>query len=198
MSAWYEHPLHYWRAGGPLLIPLAAVCFGIWYLFLRSRDTLMRAADDVSHVENALRDRDLDRLRHLAGTTAACVKQILTHWHSGHDAGVAFDEESSRFMDQFKRNLVILVALTAVAPLLGLLGTVVGMIDTFDAVAATSGETATRVASGVSRALITTQVGLVVAIPGFFGLARLRRLLHHLEVQYGAIKLHLIQFGERI
>ncbi len=197
MSAWLEHPLQYWRAGGPLLIPLAMVCFGIWFYFLRSRGTLLNASGDVSRIEAALRQRDLNRLNRITGAIAELVKHVLSSRSCEHDIGASFDEESARFIDRFKRDIIVLVALTTVAPLLGLLGTVMGMIDTFDAVAATSGETATRVASGVSRALITTQVGLVVAIPGFFGLARLRRLHHHLQVQFGAVKLHILQLEER-
>jgi biopolymer transport protein ExbB len=198
MSAWLEHPLQYWKAGGPLLLPLAFVCFGIWFYFLRSRGKLLRASTDVFEMEDNLRQHDWKRLEAMTGMIGDFVKHVLSRWHGGCEVGIAFDEGSDRYMGRLKRDIVILVALTTVAPLLGLLGTVMGMIDTFDAVAATFGETATRVASGVSRALITTQVGLVVAIPGFFGLARLRRLLHHLQVQLGAVKLHLIQLeGER-
>lgn len=193
MNAWLEHPLDYWTAGGPLLIPLAMVCFGIWFYFLHSRRKLLNASADVFEIEDSLRQKGEKGLNHLSGTIADFVKQL--YWR-GPDTGTAFDEESGRYVDRLKRDIVVLVALTTIAPLLGLLGTVMGMIDTFDAVAATSGETATRVASGVSRALITTQVGLVVAIPGFFGLARLRRLLHHLQVQFGAVKLRLILLEE--
>ncbi len=196
MSAWFEYPLQYWRAGGPLLIPLAMVCFGIWFYFLRTRGTLLNASGDVSRIEEALRRHDLNALQRMPNAIAEFVKHVLSRRPCEHDTGAVFDEESAHFFDRFKRDIIVLVALTTIAPPLGILGTIMGMIDTFDAVALTSGETETRVASGVSRALITTQVGLVVAIPGFFGLARLRRLLHHLQVQFGAVKLHIIQLEE--
>ena len=196
MTAWLEHPLQYWKAGGPLLIPLALVCFGIWFYFLHSRGKLLNASARVFEIDNSLRQHDPKRLENMTGPIADFLKQALFRWHCGDDVSTGFDEESRRYVNRLNRDIVVLVALTTVAPLLGLLGTVMGMIDTFDAVAATSGESATRVASGVSRALITTQVGLVVAIPGFFGLARLRRLLHHLEVQFGAVKLRLLQLEE--
>jgi len=77
----------------------------------------------------------------------------------------------------------ILGALVAAAPLLGLLGTVMGMVATFNGVAAGSSETAGLVAGGISQALITTQVGLVAALPGTFGLAHLSRLYGHLKYQ---------------
>ena len=84
----------------------------------------------------------------------------------------------------WRRDLLVLAALTGVAPLLGLLGTVSGMIFTFDAVAATAGDTASRVAEGVSTALITTQFGLIIALPGIFGMARLQRLIQAVEVKF--------------
>jgi biopolymer transport protein ExbB len=88
--------------------------------------------------------------------------------------------------------MIILAALTAAAPLLGLLGTVTGMMQTFTAVANSSAGTSERVAAGVSRALITTQAGLVIAIPGVFGLARIKHISHHLQVKLSALKLHAI------
>jgi biopolymer transport protein ExbB len=54
------------------------------------------------------------------------------------------------------------------------------MIDTFNAVAANSSETADLVAGGISKALITTQVGLVAALPGTLGLAHVFRLYRRL------------------
>ena len=192
MSAWIQHPLQYWNSGGPLLIPLALVCFGIWLYFLRGRERLLRETAQAERISDSLERGDWEGIQKSTGTLADLVKEVISKRDDGLDAAATFDDESGRFTDQLKRDIVILAALTTVAPLLGLLGTVMGMIQTFDAVASTSGETATRVASGVSRALITTQVGLVIAIPGFFGLARLRRLTHHLQAQLGRLKLHTI------
>ncbi len=70
-----------------------------------------------------------------------------------------------------------MAALVAAAPLLGLLGTVIGMMDTFHAAAT---DTA-ALASGIGKALVTTQAGLATAIPGTLALAHLRHRLkkHH-------------------
>jgi len=56
------------------------------------------------------------------------------------------------------------------APLLGLLGTVTGMLTTFGALSTGAGgdKTMSMVAGGISEALITTETGLVVALPGLF------------------------------
>lgn len=121
--------LDYWKSGGPLLIPLAALSF----FMLRRLITLRRRLQPAL---NGQQDYPLEALR---------------------------------------RDFIMVAALTAAAPLIGLLGTVSGMMSTFDAVG--QGALAEKqIAEGISRALITTQLGLVVAIPGVFGLARVRRL----------------------
>jgi biopolymer transport protein ExbB len=58
--------------------------------------------------------------------------------------------------------------LATIAPLLGLLGTVGGMIKTFTVIAEFGTGNARALAGGISEALITTQTGLVVAVPGLF------------------------------
>ena len=66
----------------------------------------------------------------------------------------------------FQRYLAAIAILAAVAHLLGLLGTVIGMVDTFNVIAAFGTGNVKGLSSGISVALITTQSGLIVAIPG--------------------------------
>ena len=65
-----------------------------------------------------------------------------------------------------RRRLAIIAVLAAVAPLFGLLGTVTGMITTFNVIAVFGTGNAKAMAAGISEALITTQSGLMIAIPG--------------------------------
>lgn len=75
--------------------------------------------------------------------------------------------------------------LIAAAPLLGLLGTVMGMLTTFESLATRAGEqTANQVADGVSMALITTQTGLTIAIPALFMLYWIQRISARREAEY--------------
>lgn len=92
----------------------------------------------------------------------------------------AFQEDH---VESIGRDLLLMSALTAAAPLLGLLGTVIGMVTTFDAVSSSAERAGDEVAAGISQALITTQCGLVVAIPGLFGRARIHRLMAHARVR---------------
>lgn len=71
--------------------------------------------------------------------------------------------------------LTLLTVLVAVAPLMGLLGTVIGMLTTFKGLATSTGQTVDLVAKGISVALITTQTGLMIAIPGYLFISLIMR-----------------------
>ena len=76
-----------------------------------------------------------------------------------------FEKEQLSF---FKNRKSLLQILATTAPLLGLLGTVMGMLATFQGLNEGSGNTLDLVAAGISEAMITTETGLVIAIPALF------------------------------
>jgi biopolymer transport protein ExbB len=84
-----------------------------------------------------------------------------------------------------ERRLPFLAILISTAPLLGLLGTVAGMLITFSGMAYGNIAPIDTVSTGISRALVTTQAGLVIAIPAAFLLALLKRRTEttHLTLQ---------------
>ncbi len=106
-------------------------------------------------------------------------------------------EESARVFDGLRRaelapiarDLKVMRTCVAAAPLLGLLGTVTGMLATFSALASGAGgdKTMAAVSRGISEALITTETGLVVALPGLFFQYQLSRLRDY----YAAFLAHL-------
>lgn len=200
MTEWLSQPIRYWSSGGLLLIPLAVVCFAIWAYFLRARRVLMTASGQGRRLVEALSHSGARSSRDLSGIVSgtppgpfrtACLR-ALASMRDGAGAREALDRESAFEMDRMGRDLLVLAAMTLVAPLVGLLGTVVGMVETFDGVAGATGNTAERVAAGVSQALVTTQFGLVIAIPGVFGLARLRRLSAEVRTLFAAVKTHIV------
>ncbi|MBF0246099.1 MAG: MotA/TolQ/ExbB proton channel family protein, partial [Planctomycetes bacterium] len=85
-----------------------------------------------------------------------------------------------------------IAAFAAALPLLGLLGTVGGMVTMFEAVAETGTRNATLVSGGIAQALLTTQVGLVTALPGIFLLEKIRRqrslIEYDLEIHRSAVR----------
>ncbi|MEA3240275.1 MAG: MotA/TolQ/ExbB proton channel family protein [Pseudomonadota bacterium] len=89
----------------------------------------------------------------------------------------------NRETSRLSRNINIIYVLASIAPLLGLLGTVGGMISTFDAIAMYGTGNARAMAQGISTALITTQSGLFVSIPGLFMASFLHRRIGRIAQQ---------------
>jgi biopolymer transport protein ExbB len=78
------------------------------------------------------------------------------------------DQHALELRPCIRRFLPVITVLAATAPLLGLLGTVTGMITTFDVIAIFGTGNAKALSGGISKALVTTQSGLLVGIPGLF------------------------------
>jgi biopolymer transport protein ExbB len=106
------------------------------------------------------------------------------------DISVAFEHLRATETAPFERDLKVMKVCVAAAPLVGLLGTVTGMLTTFDALSSGSGgdQTMGMIAGGISEALITTETGLVIALPGLFfqyqmarKFERYKAFLAHLE-----------------
>jgi biopolymer transport protein ExbB len=155
-----------WRDGGWCMIPLAAVSLFIYttvarlYLdFRRSNHTSLTEeqwaqwiadpAKGEGHVGNVIRFSQQD------------VRNL-------DDVGRRFAELQMSEVPDLDRRIVLLGILVNVSPLLGLLGTVLGMLATFKVISTGGGNTIDLVADGIRIALITTQCGLTIAIPGFF------------------------------
>lgn len=80
-----------------------------------------------------------------------------------------------------RRSITTIAVLAAVAPLLGLLGTVTGMMSTFDSISLFGTGNPKAMAGGISVAMITTQSGLLAAIPGLFMSSFLSRRANSME-----------------
>jgi biopolymer transport protein ExbB len=91
-----------------------------------------------------------------------------------------------------ERYTSVIALLATIAPLLGLLGTVTGMIKTFDVISTFGTGNARALAAGISEALITTETGLVLAVPGLFLVSFISRQTDELftTVQRFCIQLH--------
>ena len=200
MLDFLQNTFSYWQAGGPLLLLIALACVGIWTCFIRSCCLLARTMREGAKVETALEKLPAGSSLHtlqaelekLCGGIAVMLRMVMHDIILGAQPAEAFDSRQAECIRILQRDFILVAAFTAVAPLLGLLGTVIGMIETFDAVASVTGNTGSRVAGGISQALITTQFGLVVALPGVFGLARLHRMERHIEVLMATCRVHAI------
>ena len=107
------------------------------------------------------------------------VKKTMAEWEAREDrqswnARAIRKMLISRVTLKLEKNLLIMQVLVALCPLLGLLGTVYGMINVFDIMAVTGTSNARAMASGISLATIPTMAGMVVALSGLYFSMRLR------------------------
>ena len=187
INEFHPHDLwHAWHDGGCVLIPLFLLALFIGYqvaemLIYFARTDCRNAADAKWRSWIAA-----------PGEAGGEAGDIIHYSQSGGRSPQAVRERflavrQARLPRLNQRIAMLDVAVTA-APLLGLLGTVLGMLETFSALGETTGNTLERMSHGISEALITTEVGLIIAVVGFFGLFlvrrqrnRFRKFLQHLE-----------------
>ncbi|MGA0369272.1 MAG: MotA/TolQ/ExbB proton channel family protein [Kiritimatiellia bacterium] len=178
-----------WHSGGWLLGALALLCVAIGFLFFRAFfavQALLKSAREIGDRLEACGGNPLQIRESLERGDQWLSRAYLTAIRqSGSPQALTqvLEQIEQGCVRQHSRDLLLLAACTAAAPLLGLLGTVNGMIETFQATAVMSGETGQQIADGISRALLTTQFGLVIALPGVFGHAHLRKQIRELETR---------------
>lgn len=162
------------KAGGVIgYVILALGAFGLLLLLVRVF-VLLGAGSSVDKitgivvekVKNGEGDSALDAIKNFDGSTARVIKATLRNIRRGreHIEDIIMENilnEQSK-IDRFG-NFVLVIA--AVAPLLGLLGTVTGMIATFDVITEYGTGDPKLLSGGISEALVTTEFGLIVAIP---------------------------------
>jgi biopolymer transport protein ExbB len=78
--------------------------------------------------------------------------------------------------------------LSLTAPLLGLLGTVHGILNTFKFLNVSKFNDFSMLSKGISEALITTELGLIIAIPGYFFTVFLEKKFHRFEYEFGVLE----------
>ena len=96
------------------------------------------------------------------------------------------EEKASEVKHLLDRNLTMLGTLATISPLLGLLGTVVGMITAFTGLSEITGANPDVLAEGISQALITTAFGLFIAVPGLVMHKYFEQKISHLLINLQA------------
>ena len=123
------------------------------------------------------------------GRAGEIIRYTQEHITESKHVRNRFEEVRQDMLHHIERRIHFLNTLIAAAPLLGLLGTVIGMLGTFAAISHGGGaETASMVAAGISTALITTQTGLFIALPGIFLTLIIRRKKHATEAALSRIE----------
>ena len=166
--------IEFFNKGGVFMWPLLACSIIGLAAIIERAITLQRASTNtkkfIARVIQELRSNGVRAAIELCQSTRGPIAAIV---HSGlvkADQGPVAVEKAIEAaggieVSFLQRGLMIMATVANVAPLLGFLGTVSGMINAFEAIAAAEQVSAKLVASGISEALITTLAGLVIAIP---------------------------------
>ena len=158
--------LDYVGSGGFIMWPLVIGTFVLWYAMGYRLLALKRgSARSVRVLFERYRAGAKRKPRGLID--AAVVRGIELARNPRGELRRVLDDAFADVEGQLGRGRVLIASIVAVAPLAGLLGTVTGMIETFDSLADMSlFSQSGGIAGGISQALFTTQLGLSVAVPG--------------------------------
>jgi len=182
------------KKGGFVMIPLLAI--GVLAVLLVILKLLEFGRIDVGPsplidaVFQALNRGDVEQASSEAGSLSEPLRSILREGIEHRDAAnehieEILEERVLASVPRLERHLGLLAVLGGIAPLLGLLGTVTGMIHTFQLVTVFGTGDAKLLSSGISEALVTTEFGLAIAIPVLLAHAllsrRVRTLVERLE-----------------
>jgi len=164
------------KAGGWLMLPIilcsivaiAIIIERFWTLSaarIAPRYTLGQVWTWIKN--NELVNAHLRELRLASPLGQILAAGLLTSKYGRAAMTVSIEQAASQVIHDLERYLSTLGTIAAITPLLGLLGTVIGMIDVFTQIMVEGTGNANALAGGISQALITTAAGLCVAIPTF-------------------------------
>lgn len=156
----------YFEQGGFVMPPLVVATLVLWYAIGYRFLALQRGS--VRSVRVLLERYAGGQRRKPRGVVdGAVVLGLDLARRHGRDLRRVLDDGFAGFEREIKSGRTLITSIVAVAPLAGLLGTVTGMIETFDSLGELSLFTQSGgIAGGISQALFTTQMGLAVAVPG--------------------------------
>ena len=163
---WDETGFMRWPLSACVLIGFVVI---IWKFVDLTRKSLA-TRKILAEVDGLLAENRMDEAMEAASASSAPAARILYAGMERADEGnervnKAIENEGLIQLSKLEKGLVVLATLTNVAPLLGFLGTVIGMIIAFQSIEAAGEVEATLVAGGIKVALLTTAAGLVIAIP---------------------------------
>jgi len=195
------------QGGAVMYILLAASVLSLTIIFERAwslRRSIVIPLPDVQKIETAVRAGDVEEAMQVCQQNNTAMSRIL--WISLSNRGVKrsvlkeiLEEEGRQEVAHMDRFIGVLGVIAATAPLLGLLGTVIGMIEVFQQISLVGVGKADALAGGISKALNTTAFGLSIAIPSMvayrFYESRVDRFV--LEIEQHALRFVELLKGER-
>jgi len=197
-------PLHIWASMGPLSKVIASILLlmatMIVAVFVERNVTLLRAKSETKKFLRAvvalLQPESYSRavevaVSHKASPFARLMAPVLSKLDSSEEKNLSRVEVARREAERQKelvgedlrRGMNILASVGSVAPFVGLLGTVVGIITAFQGIASTGSGGLGAVSAGIAEALVETALGLMVAIPAVLFFNQLNSKINAVETE---------------
>ena len=165
------------KSGGPVMYPILLCSILFVAILIERLFHLHRAQintnEFVAGIRNILKKGNIAEAVSICEDTPGPVAHVIKAGIMKHDRPKteireAIDDAALHEVPRLEKNLVVLATIAHISPLLGLFGTVLGMIQVFDKIKELAGHTDPgQLAGGIGQALLTTAAGLAVAIPVF-------------------------------
>lgn len=186
----FDQFLVYMHSGGVVMWPLFVLVIMLWYALGYRFHALKRGSQKSVRV--LVRKFGEGKRVAPRGLIDGAVVEALGIAGKGYGDGLTrelIEDAFFPYRQELKKYRKTVNAIVMVAPLIGLLGTVIGMIETFDSLGSmTLFSQNGGIAAGISQALFTTQLGLVVAVPGLVVGRLIDRKSKIMEVELEQIK----------
>lgn len=172
------------KAGGWLMLPLIlssifTVAITIERCIRLKRSQVLPQALLVNATDADTVIAQLEQDEALKSPLGRILKAGYDHQAQGEQfARAQMEATASQEIGALEKNINFLGTLSAIAPLLGLLGTVLGIIESFLVIDVGSAGNASMMMPGISKALITTAVGMLIAIPAMIAYRYFQRVVH--------------------
>jgi len=209
--SWISGTIQMCVKGGIFMIPLGVVALISIALFIERLIYLRKNKinGDTFHFElrSALKDNSLDQAIVLAARTKGMIGRVIEEGllrikDGESDIEAATEKVILSEMVSIEKSRGWLVNMSQIAPLLGILGTVWGLVVAFMSIEQTASTDPRILASGIYQALITTVAGLLISIPVLIALEYIRKetnqILHLLDIYLAEIKEWLERRGKAV
>ena len=201
--------LHYLEVGGPILWVLVIISIGAFAVVLERIVFFARNEKNVGsnfkdEILSLVASKKLDEAIALCDTKKSCVasavKKFLQKAPKGidvQDYEFILKEITIKETSPYESRLSLLASVISISPMLGLLGTVTGMIRAFTNISKYGAGDAAIVADGIAEALLTTAAGLMIAIPVIVVYNYLNRRLEKMENEIDDVVTNIINIFRR-
>ena len=201
--------LHYLEVGGPILWVLVIISIGAFAVVLErivffARNEKNIGSNFKDEILSLVASKKLDEAIALCDTKKSCVASAVKKFLQKAPKGI--DVQDYEFIlkeititetSPYESRLNLLASVISISPMLGLLGTVTGMIRAFTNISKYGTGDAAIVADGIAEALLTTAAGLMIAIPVIVVYNYLNRRLEKMENEIDDVVTNIINIFRR-